>query len=87
MIAGLAKAPSTSTGRMVRVTSRMAAPVSATTSERILPQISAAMTPSSTASTMICGVVMVRISVRAGAGTVCPYGQENRGTQAVPWLC
>ena len=50
MIAGLAKAPCTSTGRTTPVISRTAAPASATTSARTLSQISAATTAASTAS-------------------------------------
>jgi hypothetical protein len=52
MMAGLAKAACTSTGRMVRVASNTAAPESATMSERTLPQISAETTTARTASAM-----------------------------------
>lgn len=49
-MAGLAKAPWTSTGRIVRVASRTAAPARATTSERSLPQMRATTTEISTVS-------------------------------------
>ena len=53
MIAGLAKAPYTSTGRTTPDISSTAAPARATTSARTLSQISAATTAVRTASVIV----------------------------------
>jgi hypothetical protein len=68
---------------MVRVASSTAAPASATTSERIFPEISPATTAARTASTMHCGTVMANVTGRA---LYRPTREEICGSRSVRLL-
>src|SRR3954465_13194282 len=82
-IAGLAKAPCTSTGRMVWVISNMAAPASAATSARSRPWTIAETTPTSTSSAMICS----RVIPHSPRTQLFVHGEQRYGTRNAQSLC